>query len=29
MTQYSTLNVKVSNSQLNKIKSAIKNGTKL
>ena len=27
MTQYSTLNVKLSNSQLNKLKSAIKNGT--
>ena len=27
MTQYNTLNVKVSNSQLNKLKSAIKNGT--
>ena len=25
MTQYSTLNVKLSNSQLNKLKSAIKN----
>ena len=29
MTQYNTLNVKLSNSQLNKLKSAIKNGTKL
>ena len=27
MTHYNTLNVKVSNSQLNKLKSAIKNGT--
>ena len=27
MTQYNSLNVKLSNSQLNKIKSAIKNGT--
>ena len=27
MTQYSTLNVKLSNSQLNKLKSAIKYGT--
>ena len=27
MTQYNTLNVKLSNSQLNKLKSAIKNGT--
>ena len=27
MTQYSSLNVKLSNSQLNKLKSAIKNGT--
>ena len=27
MTQYNTLNVKLSNSQLNKSKSAIKNGT--
>ena len=27
MTQYSTLNVKLSNSQLNKLNSAIKNGT--
>ena len=27
MAQYNTLNVKLSNSQLNKIKSAIKNGT--
>ena len=26
MTQYNTLNVKLSNSQLNKLKSAIKNG---
>ena len=29
MTQYSTLNVKSSNSQLNKLKSAIKNGTEV
>ena len=28
MTQYNTLNVKLSNSQLNKVKSRIKNGTK-
>ena len=27
MTQYNSLNVKFSNSQLNKLKSAIKNGT--
>ena len=27
MTQYSSLNVKLSNSQLNKLKSSIKNGT--
>ena len=27
MTQYNTLNVTLSNSQLNKLKSAIKNGT--
>ena len=27
MTQYNTLNVKLSNSQLNKLKSAIKNAT--
>ena len=27
MTKYNTLNVKLSNSQLNKLKSAIKNGT--
>ena len=27
MTQCNTLNVKLSNSQLNKLKSAIKNGT--
>ena len=27
MTQYNSLNVKMSNSQLNKLKSAIKNGT--
>ena len=29
MTQYNILNVKVSNSQRNKLKSAIKNGTKI
>ena len=29
MTQYNSLNVKLSNSQLNKLKSAIKNGTDL
>ena len=29
MTQYNTLKVKLSNSQLNKLKSAIKNGTKI
>ena len=29
MTQYSTLNVKLSNSQLNKLKSDIKNGTEI
>ena len=29
MSQYNTLNVKLSNSQLNKLKSAIKNGTKV
>ena len=27
MTQYNTLNVKLSKSQLNKLKSGIKNGT--
>ena len=27
MTQYNSLNVKLSNSQLNKLKSAIENGT--
>ena len=27
MTQYNSLNVKLSNSQLNKLKSSIKNGT--
>ena len=27
MTQYSTLNVKLSNSELNKLKSSLKNGT--
>ena len=29
MTQYNSLNVKLSNSQLNKLKSAIKNETML
>ena len=29
MTQYSTLNIKLSNSQLNKLKSGIKNGTEV
>ena len=29
MTQYNTLNVKLSHSQLNKLKSAIKNGTEV
>ena len=29
MTQHNSLNVKLSNSQLNKIKSAIKNATKV
>ena len=29
MTQYNTLNIKLSNSQLNKFKSAIKNGTEV
>ena len=29
MTQYNTLNVKLSNSQLNKLKSRIKNGTEV
>ena len=29
MTQYNTLNVKLSSSQLNKLKSAIKNGTEV
>ena len=29
MTQYSTLNVKLSSSQLNKLKSGIKNGTEV
>ena len=29
MTQYNTLNVKLSNSQLHKLKSAIKDGTKV
>ena len=29
MTQYNTLNVKLSNSQLNELKSAIKNGTEV
>ena len=29
MTQYKTLSVKLSNSQLNKLKSRIKNGTEV
>ena len=29
MTQYNILNVKLSNSQLNKLKSGIKNGTEI
>ena len=29
MTQYNTLNIKLSNSQLNKLKSGIKNTTKV
>ena len=29
MTQYNSLNVKLSNSQLNKLKSSIKNGTEV
>ena len=29
MTQYDAINVKLFNSQLNKLKSAIKNGTKV
>ena len=29
MTQYNTLNVNLSNSQLNKLKSATKNGTEV
>ena len=29
MTQYNTLNVKLSNSQINKLKSRIKNGTEV
>ena len=29
MSQCNTLNVKLSNSQLNKLKSAVKNGTKV
>ena len=28
MTQYNTLNIKLSNSQRNKLKSAIKNGSR-
>ena len=28
MTQYNTLNIKLSNSQLNKLKFAIKNGSR-
>ena len=29
MTQYNTLNIKLSNSQLNELKSGIKNNTKV
>ena len=29
MTKYNTINVKLSNSQLNKLKSGIKNGTEV
>ena len=29
MTQHNTLNIKLSNSQLNKLKSGIKNGTEI
>ena len=29
MTQYNMLNVKLSNSQLNKLKTTVKNGTKV
>ena len=29
MTQYNTLNVKLSSSQINKLKSGIKNGTEV
>ena len=29
MTQYNTLNVELSNSQLNKLKSGMKNGTEI
>ena len=29
MTQYNTLNIKLSNSQFNKLKSGIKNGTEV
>ena len=29
MTQYNTLNIKLSNSQLNRLKSGIKNGTEV
>ena len=29
MTQYNTLNVKLSNSLLNKLKSGLKNGTEI
>ena len=29
MTQYNTLNAKLSNSQINKLKSGIKNGTEV
>ena len=29
MTQYNTLNLKLSNSRLNKLKSGLKNGTEI
>ena len=29
MTQYNTINIKLSNSQINKLKSRTKNGTKV
>ena len=29
MTQYNTLNIKLSNSELNKLKSGIKNGSEV